>query len=156
VAEFKYQQKKERDAEIKKLTAEANARHEIFDDRSILAKEEKECSIPDYNKITKEIIETYLTTNSQINVQLMNKHKDKVSAIKSAITKKEHKPIRRPQDLDMEVKQIEKQRKAQAKIAELASKMESPDIPNLDQPIPIDNPVNDQLMEELERARGDD
>ena len=77
VAEFKFQQKTERDAEIRKLTAEAKARDELFDDRSILAREEKECSIPDYNKITREIIETYLTTNSQINVQSMNRHKDK-------------------------------------------------------------------------------
>ena len=51
VAEFKYQQKEERNAEIRRLTAEAKARYEEFDDRSILAREEKECSIPDYNKI---------------------------------------------------------------------------------------------------------
>ena len=156
VAEFKCQQKAERDAEIRRLTADAKTRDEDFDDRSILAREEKECSIPDYNKITREIIETYLTTNSQINVQSMNKHKDKVSAIKSAITKKEPKTVLRLEDLEMEERQIQKQRRAQAKIAELASKMEILELPPLEQNTITDTLIDDKLIEQLEHERGND
>ena len=59
---------------------EAEDRGEFFDDRSFLNKPLPVCPIPDYNEITKNIIETYLTTNSKINVQTMNKHKTNVFA----------------------------------------------------------------------------
>lgn len=62
---------------------------EDFDDRDILNRPPKICHIPDYNSITLQIIETYLTTSSRANMELMRHHKDKVSAIKTAIGTKE-------------------------------------------------------------------
>ena len=162
VAEFKCQQKAERDAEIKRLTEEAEARDEFFDDRSILAREEKECPIPDYNTITKEIIETYLTTNSQINLQCIREHKENVSAIKTAISFKpalKHKSL---QDYvyEQEQKQIEDEKKH--KMLDAMSRLTSTEIPATP-PEPTPNPVlslsitpdEDAYLTELEIARGD-
>jgi hypothetical protein len=160
IAEFKCQQKVERDAEIKKLTAAAKARNEIFDDRSILGREEKECPIPDYNKITKEIIDTYLTTNSQINLQFMREHKEKVSAIKSAISYKPARKIVRKCDYiyEQQLKEIENEKNS--KMLDAISRITSTEIPapplesNTVNLLSI-TPCDDALLTELETARGD-
>ena len=162
IAEFKCQQKAERDTEIKKLTEEAKTRDEIFDDRSILVRDEKECPIPDYNKITKEIIETYLTTNSQINLQFMREHKEKVSAIKSAITSKPARKIIRKCDYvyEQKLKEIETAKSNQLLDAisrisngEKTFPLLEPNT-NLTNSLPI-TPDEDLLLTELEIARGD-
>ena len=72
--------------------------------------------------ITKEIIETYLTTNSRINVEYMKEHKDKVIAIKSVLGSKPTKKIVRLADLEEENRLVEKKEAATQKVYELLNK----------------------------------
>jgi hypothetical protein len=155
VDEFKLREKEKLREEIRKLKEECDENSEVFDDRSILNRPERACDIPDYNKITKEIIETYLTTNSKVNVQYMNEHKDKVCAIKSAIADKEIKNVVRLRDFIEETKLLKKQEIAKKKILELAEKHQIL-LPQIDYSTQAMQEEDEQLLAELEAARGAD
>jgi hypothetical protein len=172
VIDFNEQAQMERNEEIERLREEAEANSEIFDDRSIINQPLPTCNIPDYNKITKEIIETYLTSNSRINIECMKDHKDKVYAIKHAIGNKEPRKFKTFRDVLEEDARIAKQKEAERKVMEIIAKSqpESDDeeetvsdiVANVSAEIKTEmdevaeelNEAEAELLAELEAARG--
>ena len=157
VIEFNYQAELARSEEIKRQKKVAEENDEDFDDRSINNKPLPVCHIPDYNRITTEIIETYLTTNSKINVQFMNDHKTKVSAIKSAIGTKPRRKVLKLEDWLEEDRLAEKRKKAIAKIEQLAALESSKKTP-IEKTSTNDQITDDEdkYLAELEKQRGID
>ena len=121
VSEFNHKAEFNKLEKIKRLKKEAYDNDEDFDDRSIINEPLPICHIPDYNRITTEIIETYLTTNSKINVQFMNDHKTKVSAIKSAIGTKPRLKTITLEDMKEADRLEEKKKKAIAKMQKISA-----------------------------------
>ena len=121
VSEFNHKAEFDKLEKIKRLKKEAYDNDEDFDDRSIINEPLPICHIPDYNRITTEIIETYLTTNSKINVQFMNDHKTKVSAIKSAIGTKPRLKTITLEDMKEADRLEEKKKKAIAKMQKISA-----------------------------------
>ena len=72
IYEFKYNEDKKRKEEIAAKQKEADDAGKFFDERSVENRTEISCTIPDYNKITTEIIETYLTTHSKQENMMLN------------------------------------------------------------------------------------
>ena len=159
LGEFRAEVLKAKEEEICRLKRIAEENDEVFDDRSINERPEPECHIPDYNRITREIIETYLTTNSRINVECLKQHKDKVVAIKSAIGFKPKRKIVRLCDLEEENRLADKKEKATQKVYEMMDKSSSNNISrSKDLSLMISYPEldEDKLLTELEEARGAD
>ena len=98
--DFYIEEKMKQHQELEQKKLEAIANSEIFDDRSILNRPIIIPRIPDYYSMTIEIIETYLTTYSKLNIQHMSEHKETVCAIKSAInTSKEKEEEKKPVEI---------------------------------------------------------
>jgi hypothetical protein len=156
--EFKTEAKRKKDAEVKKLKAQAAENGEPFDDRSILDRDDGMCPIPDYNTMTKEIIETYLTTNSHVNMMAMKEHKDKISAIKSVIGHRPPRKVRRISDIKEEERLKAKQLEAEKKVLEAVARVSNTDATMMDTEATKDATITsdeDALLTELETARGD-
>ena len=157
VSEFNHKAEFNKLEKMKRLKKEAYDNDEDFDDRSIINEPLPICHIPDYNRITTEIIETYLTTNSKINVQFMNDHKTKVSAIKSAIGTKPRRKVLKLEDWLEEDRLAEKRKKAIAKIEQLAALESSKKTP-IEKTSTNDQITDDEdkYLAELEKQRGID
>ena len=164
VYEFNHKAEFDKLEKIKRLKKEAYDNDEDFDDRSIINEPLPICHIPDYNRITTEIIETYLTTNSKINVQFMNDHKTKVSAIKSVIGTKPRLKTIRIKDVIEEERLAERKKKAIAKIQKIAaleSAKQGRDVPNVDRLAYDDDTTtsdeeDSKILSQLEMKRGID
>ena len=118
VDEFNLMEKLAKEEEIDKCKKEAEENDEEFDERDIINRTPRICHIPDYNTITLSIIETYLTTNSRANMELMRQHKDKVFALKNAIGPKEPKRCKTLRDLKEEDRLAELQKQAEGRTLE--------------------------------------
>ena len=121
VDEFNLMEELAKEEEIDKCKKEPAENDEDFDERDIINRTPRICHIPDYNTITLSIIETYLTTNSRANMELMRQHKDKVFALKNAIGPKEPKKFKTLRDLKEEDRLAELQKQAEGRILESAN-----------------------------------